>query len=153
MLSVSHQHRFLGINKSGEVSIVSTTGNPYGHIVLRGGGGKPNYSAENIAEAEAALASKDLVANIIVDCSHENSSKKPENQPAVLADIMQQIENGNESIIGVMLESHLHAGNQKIPENLEDLTYGVSITDGCIDWATTEKCLTQAAEVLANTRS
>lgn len=149
MLSVSHPHRFLGINKSGEVSIISTTGNPHGHVVLRGGGGKPNYDSVYIGEAEKALAAKSLDQNIIVDCSHENSSKQPERQGSVLADIVTQRCAGNTSIIGVMLESNLVAGNQKMSGNLSELTYGQSITDGCIDWETTATSLRQAADRLS----
>lgn len=149
MLSVSHPHRFLGINKDGHVSIISTTGNPYGHVVLRGGGGKPNYDSVSIREAEEALEAKNLAKNLIVDCSHANSSKQHERQVEVLRDIINQKMSGNTSIVGVMLESHLVAGNQKIPEDLGDLVYGQSITDACIDWDTTEKALKEAAERLA----
>lgn len=148
MLSVSHPHRFLGINKAGEVSIISTTGNPHGHVVLRGGGGKPNYDSVNVREAEKSLAGKSLPQNIIIDCSHENSSKQPERQGGVLNDIITQRCAGNQSIIGVMLESNLVAGNQKISGNLSELTYGQSVTDGCIDWNTTADALREAAERL-----
>lgn len=139
--SVSAPHRFLGINAEGQVSIVHTKGNQYGHVVLRGGGGKPNYDSVNIAVCEQALDKAGLAKNIMIDCSHENSSKDPALQPLVAENAANQILEGNKSIIGLMIESNLGWGNQSIPENLEDLTYGVSVTDGCIDWATTEKSL------------
>ena len=139
--SVSAPHRFLGINAEGQVSIVHTKGNQYGHVVLRGGGGKPNYDSVNIAVCEQALDKAGLAKNIMIDCSHENSSKDPALQPLVAENAANQILEGNKSIIGLMIESNLGWGNQSIPENLEDLTYGVSVTDGCIDWETTEKSL------------
>ncbi|MEM5529903.1 3-deoxy-7-phosphoheptulonate synthase [Gammaproteobacteria bacterium AS21] len=139
--SVSHSHSFLGINGEGEVAIIKTTGNQYGHLVLRGGGGKPNYDSINIAKCEQALEKSGLKTNIMVDCSHENSSKDPANQPLVARDIINQIVDGNKSIVGLMIESNIGFGNQKVPANLADLEYGVSITDGCIDWQQTEDCL------------
>ena len=148
MQSVSHSHSFLGINESGEVSIVNTKGNAYGHLVLRGGNGQPNYDAKNIALSEEALTAAKLKHNIMVDCSHENSNKKPERQVNVVEDSTQQIINGNQSIMGLMIESNIGWGNQKVPANLNDLEYGVSITDACIDWDTTEKALTDMANAL-----
>jgi 3-deoxy-7-phosphoheptulonate synthase len=148
MQSVSHPHSFLGINENGEVSIVNTKGNGYGHLVLRGGNGLPNYDAANIALSEEALTSAKLMHNIMVDCSHENSSKKPERQVTVAEDSTQQILDGNNSIMGLMIESNIGWGNQKVPANLKDLEYGVSITDACIDWEATEKALTDMANTL-----
>ncbi|MDE8603106.1 3-deoxy-7-phosphoheptulonate synthase [Marinomonas sp. RSW2] len=148
MQSVSHPHSFLGINENGEVSIVNTKGNGYGHLVLRGGNGLPNYDAANIALSEEALTSAKLMHNIMVDCSHENSSKKPERQVTVAEDSTQQILDGNNSIMGLMIESNIGWGNQKVPTNLKDLEYGVSITDACIDWEATEKALTDMANTL-----
>ncbi len=148
MQSVSHSHSFLGINENGEVSIVNTKGNGYGHLVLRGGNGLPNYDAANIALSEEALTSAKLMHNIMVDCSHENSSKKPERQVTVAEDSTKQILDGNNSIMGLMIESNIGWGNQKVPANLKDLEYGVSITDACIDWETTEKALTDMANTL-----
>lgn len=148
MQSVSHPHSFLGINETGQVSVVNTKGNAYGHLVLRGGNGKPNYDAANIALCETALTSANLKHNIMVDCSHENSSKKAENQVAVTEDSTQQILDGNNSIMGLMIESNIGWGNQKVPADLKDLEYGVSITDACIDWETTEKSLTTMANAL-----
>ncbi len=146
--SVSHSHSFLGINSTGEVSIIKTSGNQYGHIVLRGGGGKPNYDSVNIKNCEQALAKANLKENIMVDCSHENSSKDPSLQPLVAKDITHQIVDGNKSIVGLMIESNIGFGNQKMTENPADLEYGVSITDGCIDWKQTEDCLLDMQEKL-----
>ncbi|MEC8081090.1 MAG: 3-deoxy-7-phosphoheptulonate synthase [Pseudomonadota bacterium] len=148
MQSVSHPHSFLGINEGGQVTIVNTKGNEYGHLVLRGGNGLPNYSAEHIAASEAELTKAGLKHNIMVDCSHENSAKKPERQPEVALDATRQIIEGNNSIMGLMIESNIGWGNQKVPANIAELEYGVSITDACIDWATTEKTLLEMAEVL-----
>ncbi|WP_394181579.1 3-deoxy-7-phosphoheptulonate synthase [Marinomonas posidonica] len=151
MQSVSHGHSFLGINENGKVSIVNTKGNAYGHLVLRGGNGKPNYDAANVALSEAALTKANLKHNIMVDCSHENSNKQPERQITVMEDSTQQILAGNQSIMGLMIESNIGWGNQKVPANLSDLEYGVSITDACIDWEATEKALTQMADELRST--
>lgn len=151
MQSVSHSHSFLGINESGQVSIVNTKGNAYGHLVLRGGNGQPNYDASNIAQCETALTSASLKHNIMVDCSHENSNKKAEKQITVMEDSTQQIIDGNKSIMGLMIESNIGWGNQKVPADLKDLEYGVSITDACIDWETTEKSLTAMANALRDT--
>ena len=148
MQSVSHSHSFLGINEDGQVSIVNTKGNGYGHLVLRGGGGKPNYDAAHVALSEEALTSANLKHNIMVDCSHENSSKKAENQIIVVKDSTRQILDGNNSIMGLMIESNIGFGNQKVPANLTELQYGVSITDACIDWEMTEKSLTDMANAL-----
>jgi 3-deoxy-7-phosphoheptulonate synthase len=139
--SVANPHRFLGINGQGQVSLFTTKGNPYGHIVLRGGSTGPNYDSVHIKLCEQALDKAGVPGNIMVDCSHANSSKKPELQPLVVENVANQIVEGNQSIVGLMIESHLQAGNQSIPDNLDELQYGVSITDGCIDWETTETCL------------
>ena len=148
MKSVTHGHAFLGINPDGQVAITKTKGNQYGHVVLRGGGGKPNYDSVSIALCEQALDKAGLSKNIVVDCSHANSNKDHNVQPLVLDDIAHQIKDGNQSICGVMLESNINEGNQSIPENLADLKYGVSITDACINWETTEKSLIKMAETL-----
>jgi 3-deoxy-7-phosphoheptulonate synthase len=141
LLSVSNPHSFLGINQSGQVAVIRTKGNRYGHIVLRGGSKGPNYDSVTIALVEQELAKHKLPANIMVDCSHANSNKDPSLQPLVMNDVVHQVMEGNRSIVGVMLESNLHAGNQSIPANLSQLKYGVSVTDACIDWGTTEKLL------------
>lgn len=148
MKSVSNPHRFLGINSEGKVSVFETRGNPYGHVVLRGGSAGPNYDSVHIALCEQALEKASLPRNIMVDCSHANSEKKPELQPLVADNVAHQILDGNQSIIGIMLESNLNAGNQSIPADLSELEYGVSITDGCIDWQTTEELLLSMAETL-----
>jgi 3-deoxy-7-phosphoheptulonate synthase len=139
--SVMKPHSFLGINQAGQVAIIRTRGNQYGHIVLRGGANGPNYDSVTIALVEKELAKNKLPANIVVDCSHANSNKDPALQPLVMHDVAHQVLEGNNSIVGVMLESNIHAGNQPIPADLSQLQYGVSVTDGCIDWATTEKLL------------
>ncbi|WP_306603546.1 3-deoxy-7-phosphoheptulonate synthase [Azonexus sp.] len=148
ILSASNPHSFLGLNNDGRVAIVRTTGNAYGHVVLRGGDGKPNYDTVSVTVAEQALAKAKLPANIVVDCSHANSSKKPELQPLVMADVVNQIRNGNKSLLGVMIESNIEAGNQPIPADLSQLKYGCSVTDGCVGWETTEQMIRDAAVLL-----
>jgi 3-deoxy-7-phosphoheptulonate synthase len=139
--SVSSAHRFLGINKEGRVSVVHTRGNAYGHVVLRGGNGKPNYDSVSVALCEKELLAAGVPNNIMVDCSHANSNKSHELQPLVMDNVANQILEGNTSIIGIMVESNIGAGSQKIPADLTKLTYGVSVTDACIDWPTTETAL------------
>lgn len=136
--SVSSPHRFLGINSDGQVSIIHTRGNVYGHIVLRGGNGKPNYDSVSVTICEKELADNDVPTNIMIDCSHANSNKNHDLQPLVMDNVANQILEGNTSIIGLMVESNIGAGNQKIPSDLSELQYGVSVTDACIDWETTE---------------
>ncbi len=148
MQSVKHGHSFLGLNENGQVAIINTNGNPYAHVVLRGGNGKPNYDASSVAEAEAALAKAKVSNKIMIDTSHANSNKDPYLQPLVLKNITEQILDGNKSIVGIMVESHVKGGRQDIPENLCDLVYGQSVTDGCIDWDTTEKALLEMHEAL-----
>ncbi len=148
ILSSAHPHSFLGINGEGNVSIVRTSGNAYGHVVLRGGDGRPNYDSVSVAIAEQALAKAGLPANLVVDCSHANSYKKPELQPLVMSDVIQQIRHGNRSLVGVMIESNIVGGNQKIPADLSQLKYGCSVTDGCIDWDATETMLRAAHQEL-----
>jgi 3-deoxy-7-phosphoheptulonate synthase len=146
--SAASPHGFLGINQFGRPAIIRTRGNRYGHLVLRGGGGKPNYDAPNVLAAEAALQRAGLAPNIIVDCSHANSLKQHTRQPLVFQDCVEQIRGGNRSIVGLMAESNLHAGQQPIPADLSALKYGVSVTDACIDWDTTERMILMAADVL-----
>jgi 3-deoxy-7-phosphoheptulonate synthase len=147
--SVSSGHSFLGIDHRGQVAVIHSSGNQHAHIVLRGGGGKPNYDSVSVALTEQALAKNNLPVNIMVDCSHENSNKDPSLQPLVLENVTNQILEGNQSIIGVMLESHLLPGNQKLGVDKSQLEYGKSITDGCIDWPTTERILTALHDKLA----
>ncbi len=139
--SASKPHRFLGINGLGQVSIIHTKGNPYAHVVLRGGSKGPNYDSVHIGLTEEALEKANVPKNIMVDCSHANSNKQPELQPKVIEDVSNQVIAGNQSIIGLMIESHIHEGNQSIPEDLSQLKYGVSVTDGCINWETTAESL------------
>ena len=139
--SVAQPHHFLGINQNGQCAVFRTRGNRYGHVVLRGGNGKPNYGQEAIAACERELAANRLPGNIVIDCSHGNSNKDPARQPQVAHEVADQIAAGNQSIVGLMLESHLHAGHQKIPADLTQLKYGVSVTDACIGWETTETLL------------
>lgn len=145
--SVSAGHNFLGINASGQVSIMQTRGNRYGHLVLRGGT-QPNYDSVSVALTEEKLRHAKLPVNLVVDCSHGNSHKNPALQPLVFENCVNQILEGNKSIVGIMLESNLHAGRQDIPKDHAKLQYGVSITDACIDWESTEKIILSAAEKL-----
>ena len=148
IVSASRPHSFLGINGQGRTAIVRTAGNQYGHLVLRGGDGRPNYDTVSVQMAGQALAKARLPANIIVDCSHANSFKKPELQPLVMADVVNQVRLGNQMLVGVMIESNLSGGNQPIPADLSQLKYGCSITDACIDWDATEKMLRDTASQL-----
>ena len=141
MQSVKYGHSFLGLNEDGQVSIINTNGNPYAHVVLRGGNGKPNYDAGSVAEAENALAKAKVSNKIMIDTSHANSNKDPYLQPLVLKNITEQILDGNKSIVGIMVESHLKGGRQDLTADLSQLEYGKSITDGCIDWDTTVKAM------------
>jgi len=146
--SVSKPHRFLGINTDGQVAIIHTKGNAYGHVVLRGGNGKPNYDSVSVAICEQELAKAKVTPNIMVDCSHANSNKNHELQTLVMENVGNQILEGNKSIIGLMVESNIGAGNQNIPADLNDLKYGVSVTDACIDWETTERSLRKMHETI-----
>ncbi|HJV87499.1 MAG TPA: 3-deoxy-7-phosphoheptulonate synthase [Noviherbaspirillum sp.] len=148
ILSASHPHSFLGISNEGVVAIVRTIGNRYGHVVLRGGDGRPNYDTVSVAMAEQALAKAKLPANIVVDCSHANSFKNPDLQPLVMADVVNQIRLGSKSLVGVMIESNIVGGKQAIPEDLSQLKYGCSVTDGCVGWEVTEKMLREANAML-----
>lgn len=146
--SASRPHSFLGINQRGQCAVIRTRGNRYGHVVLRGGGGRTNYDSVSVALCEDALRKAGLPVNIVVDCSHANSNKNPDLQPLVMDDCVKQIVEGNESIVGLMIESNLEAGNQPIPEDRSQLKYGVSVTDPCVDWATTEAMVRSARDKL-----
>ena len=148
MISAAAPHSFLGVNGQGRIAIVRTAGNKHAHVVLRGGGGRPNYDSVSVTLTEQALAKAKLPQNVVVDCSHANSFKKPEIQPVVLADCVNQIKMGNRSIVGLMIESNLVAGNQSIPADLSKLVYGQSVTDACVDWTSTEKMFREAAAAL-----
>jgi 3-deoxy-7-phosphoheptulonate synthase len=145
--AVSHPQHFLGVTADGRCAVFHTRGNRYAHLILRGGS-RPNYDSVSIAMSEQALDAADLPHNIVIDCSHGNSFKKPELQPLVLKSCVNQIREGNRSIIGVMLESNLHWGRQDISGEPSELKYGVSVTDACIDWDTTVETLRDARERL-----
>lgn len=143
--AASAVNTFISVTEEGRVAAFRTSGNPHCHVILRGGR-EPNYDAAHVGACEKALEEAGIAANIMIDCSHGNSRKQPDRQLEVLEDVGQQIADGNRSIMGVMLESHIHGGNQPIPDDLEELQYGVSITDACLDWRTTEKALRRFAE-------
>ncbi|QLE84610.1 3-deoxy-7-phosphoheptulonate synthase [Shewanella sp. Scap07] len=147
--SAASGHRFMGINQQGQVALLQTAGNPDGHVILRGGK-QPNYDAASVAECERQLHGANLNARLVVDCSHGNSNKDHNRQPLVCRDVFEQILNGNQSIIGVMLESHLNAGNQSSSQPMSELAYGVSVTDACINWQDTETLLREGAQQLAS---
>jgi len=143
--SASANHSFISVTGEGRVAVFRTEGNPHCHVILRGGK-SPNYDAESVAQCEEELLKSGHNENIMIDCSHGNSQKDPDRQLDVLSSIAEQIEQGNKSIIGVMLESNLEAGNQPIPDDLEEIRPGVSITDACISWRDTDTALRQFAQ-------
>jgi 3-deoxy-7-phosphoheptulonate synthase len=151
MLSARSPHGFLGLDHQGRTALVRTTGNPDGHLVLRGGNQGPNFGSDSIAEAKARLEKAGVRSQMMVDCSHGNSNKDHTQQGAAFKDVIAQKAAGDRDIIGLMLESNLNEGNQKLCENPADLQYGVSITDACIGWAETEALLTWAYDALAET--
>ncbi|MFU8817760.1 MAG: 3-deoxy-7-phosphoheptulonate synthase [Pseudomonadales bacterium] len=146
--SVASPHRFLGINSAGQVAVLHTRGNRFAHIVLRGGSKGPNYDAASIEACERALSALPGKPAIMVDCSHANSGKDYQRQPDVARNIRDQILAGNQSIVGLMIESHLHGGNQPLTGDAAALRPGVSITDACIDWPTTESLLRELHQTL-----
>ena len=148
MGATRHSHSFLGINEDGVTSIVRTTGNPHAHVVLRGGRAKTNYDAESIRAAAEKLISEKLPPVLMVDCSHANSEKQFARQEDVWHSVIQQRVEGSRSLIGLMVESNINEGSQPIPKNLKDLRYGVSLTDSCIGWETTERMLRWGHEAL-----
>ena len=145
--AASQPQTFLGIDNEGRANALTTNGNPNCHIVLRGGSNGPNYSKEDVQSASDKLKSAGLKPSIMIDCSHANSNKNPDLQPDVFKELIQQSID-DKAIIGAMIESNLQAGNQKFPQAKENLKYGVSITDGCIDWDTTETLLKEAYQQL-----
>ena len=147
--AASQPQTFLGINQAGQASAVTTKGNPNCHVVLRGGNSGPNYDAASVAQTVADLKKARMKEVLVVDCSHGNSNKDPERQPLVLQEILQQVQEGNDAIIGAMIESNIGSGNQPFPAEKSELAYGVSITDGCIGWETTEACILDAYDRLA----
>ncbi len=146
-------HHFVGINVDGKMHIWKSSGNIWGHIILRGGRDEPNYHREKIEETAQRLEKAKLPPFVVVDCSHANSQKVYKKQVEVWNDLIQQTLDGNEALRGIMLESHLHEGNQKIPENLSQLKYGVSVTDPCINWETTERIILEANNQFERYRS
>ncbi len=149
MLTARITHHFLGINQDGLASIVKTTGNPDGHLVLRGGATQPNYDNQSVEAAVTALKEKTLNTRLMIDCSHGNSSKDHNRQSLVLNNVAQQVEDGSSQIMGVMIESHLIAGNQTITTNGKPMVYGQSITDACVDWNTTVEMLRSLSKTVA----
>ncbi|MCB1487603.1 MAG: 3-deoxy-7-phosphoheptulonate synthase, partial [Bauldia sp.] len=148
--SAASPHHFLAVTKTGHSAIAATTGNEDCHIILRGGKA-PNYDAESVAEACAVLEASGVRPAVMIDASHANSRKKPENQPLVVAEVARQIEAGGDRIIGVMVESHIVAGRQDLVPG-KPLAYGQSITDGCIGWDTTVAVLERLAEAVEERR-
>jgi 3-deoxy-7-phosphoheptulonate synthase len=148
IVAASTPQTFMGLNEDGRISVVHTQGNTYGHVTLRGGEGKPNYDPKSIANALSCLEKAGLSKRVIVDCSHDNSNRKHEQQPTVFQSIINQIIEGNKSIRGLILESHLYAGNQIMRSDLSQLKYGVSITDPCLDWPSTEQLIKWAAAAI-----
>ncbi len=148
MQAVKFGHSFLGLAADGKVSIIKSKGNAYGHVVLRGGNGKPNYDATAVAKAENELAKGKVSGKIMVDSSHANSNKDAYLQPMVIQNIAQQIKNGNRSIIGMMVESHLKGGRQDLTADLSKLEYGKSITDACLDWDATVTALHELRDTI-----
>lgn len=148
MRSARHPHSFLGITHDGRTAIVETHGNPNVHLVLRGSDEGPNYGPLHVADAAERLAKAKLPPGILVDCSHGNCHKRHEEQEKALESVLDQVAGGDRSVFGFMLESFLGAGNQAMKNKASDLEYGVSITDPCIDWATTERLLRHAHDVM-----
>jgi 3-deoxy-7-phosphoheptulonate synthase len=148
MLASSAPQHFVGIDQKGNSCVVKTTGNPWGHLVLRGGK-HPNYDPVSVADACQKLTAKNLPSGIVVDCSHDNSGKKYQGQAFVLKNVINQRIDGNENLIGLMLESNLYEGNQKLTSDPGSLRYGVSITDECISWETTEALLSLGQDMLS----
>ncbi|AHF73237.1 2-keto-3-deoxy-D-arabino-heptulosonate-7- phosphate synthase I alpha [Candidatus Sodalis pierantonius str. SOPE] len=142
MRAAAMAHRFMGINQAGQVCLLQTRGNPDGHVILRGGK-QPNYHPHDIADCEQQIAAAGLAAALMIDCSHGNSNKDYRRQAEVAQSVLAQIKAGNRSIIGLMLESHIHAGNQSSELSRENMRYGVSVTDACIDWESTDSLLRQ----------
>ena len=152
IIAATQSQTFLGITEDGHASAVTTGGNPDCQLILRGGAHGPNYMSSNVELARIALNAVKAPTSIMIDCSHANSAKDPSRQPDVLNNVLDQIKEGADAIHAVMVESHLKSGNQAFPRPADQLDYGVSITDGCIDWATSEACLRRAADVVDKAR-
>lgn len=145
--SAASGHSFIGINQKGQVALVQTAGNPDGHVILRGGS-KPNYDEQSVEAALNALKKHKLPLGLVIDCSHGNSNKDHNRQPLVAKEVIRQRRAGNPHIIGIMLESHIHAGRQDLIDGKAEL-YGVSVTDACIDWASTAQLLAELEQELS----
>jgi 3-deoxy-7-phosphoheptulonate synthase len=148
MIAAQNPHSFLGIDEEGDTCIIKTTGNPYGHLIVRGGSSGPNYSKEALGEAHERLNTAGLNTSVLVDCSHGNSNKDYQKQGVAWDDVIQQRLDGNDAVIGLMLESNIVPGNQKLTEDLSKLAYGQSITDACVGWEETETLLRGAFDKL-----
>lgn len=153
MKSALNSHHFLGIDADGRISVFKTRGNAYSHVVLRGGNDKPNYDPVSVKKCEEDLAKENLRKKIMIDCSHGNTNKDHRRQPLVFESAIDQAVAGNSSIVGMMVESNLFEGNQPIPQDLSQLKYGVSVTDKCIDWKTTEEMILKGCEKLKGRNS
>ncbi|MFH6810983.1 3-deoxy-7-phosphoheptulonate synthase [Escherichia coli] len=140
MRAAAQPHRFVGINQAGQVALLQTQGNPDGHVILRGGKA-PNYSPADVAQCEKEMEQAGLRPSLMVDCSHGNSNKDYRRQPAVAESVVAQIKDGNRSIIGLMIESNIHEGNQSSEQPRSEMKYGVSVTDACISWEMTDALL------------
>ncbi|MEQ9875044.1 3-deoxy-7-phosphoheptulonate synthase [Pectobacterium brasiliense] len=151
MRAAAMPHRFVGINQTGQVCLLQTQGNIDGHVILRGGK-KPNYSAQDVAECEKQMQEAGLRPALMIDCSHGNSNKDYRRQPLVVESAIEQIKAGNRSIIGLMLESHLNEGSQSSEQPRSDMRYGVSVTDACISWESTETLLRSVHQELSAAR-
>ncbi|CFQ56887.1 phospho-2-dehydro-3-deoxyheptonate aldolase [Yersinia aleksiciae] len=149
MRAAAMPHRFMGINQSGQVCLLQTQGNPHGHVILRGGK-TPNYSAQDVAQCEKQMQDAGLIPSLMIDCSHGNSNKDYRRQVAVAESVVEQIKAGNRSITGVMLESNIHEGNQSSEQPRADMRYGVSVTDACINWESTETLLRSMHQELSS---
>jgi len=144
LFAARNPHSFLGIDPDGKTCIINTRGNPWGHLILRGGRSGPNFSAEHLRAAGIRLKETGLSPNLVVDCSHANSNKDYRRQHVAWNDVIGQRVAGNGTIVGLMLESNLFPDTQKLTGNPADLKYGVSITDGCIGWDETESLILDA---------
>lgn len=148
--SARHPHHFLGINPNGQICTIASTGNSSGHIVLRGGRNYTNYDCQNIQKTVEQLTSANLMPVVMVDCSHGNSAKQHTRQELVWRNVLEQRLAGNNSLIGLMLESYLQEGKQTIPDDIKNMRYGLSVTDACISWRQTDRILRQSHAALAN---
>lgn len=152
VLSARQSHCFFGLDQYGVPSVVTTRGNLYTHIILRGGDSGANYDSCSVRKAQVALSESGLDNRLMIDCSHGNSNKDYRLQPVIFEDAIKQMVDGNAGIIGLMLESNINDGNQKIPEDPKELKYGVSITDPCVGWETTKKLIMDAYRMLLRSK-